>query len=121
MHRLLSMRLPKSCSFRRMEPKKWDSRLSWRRPLSQPGCGGFASSERVQGICSDEIDHQETSKAGEAIPPKLARSPGPSASERISGWLAQNGIARTGNESLMEAYARAIGVTVSEIRVYLQR
>ena len=55
------------------------------------------------------------------FPPNQVQPPGPSASERISAWLEQNGIARAGNESLMEAYARAIGVTVLEIREYFQR
>jgi hypothetical protein len=43
------------------------------------------------------------------------------AAERISAWLAQNGIARGEYESLMATFARALGVTLSELRVYLQR
>jgi hypothetical protein len=39
----------------------------------------------------------------------------------ISGWLAKNGIARGESESLMATLARALGVTTSELRVYLQR
>jgi hypothetical protein len=54
-------------------------------------------------------------------PPNRVRPSGPSAAERISEWLARNGIARGENESLMATFARALGVTLSERRVYLQR
>lgn len=54
-------------------------------------------------------------------PPSPVRLSGPSAAEKISEWLAQNGIARGENESLMATFARALGVTLSELRVYLQR
>jgi hypothetical protein len=55
------------------------------------------------------------------FPPTRAIRPGPSAAEKISGWLAQNGIARGESESLIATLARALGVTTSELRVYLQR
>jgi hypothetical protein len=55
------------------------------------------------------------------FPPKWDRLPGPSAAERISGWLGKNGIARGENESLMAAFARALHVTELDVRVYLQR
>jgi hypothetical protein len=54
-------------------------------------------------------------------PPKSPPPSSPSAAEKISGWLAQNGIVRSENESLMATYARALGVTLSELRLYLQR
>jgi hypothetical protein len=54
-------------------------------------------------------------------PPSPVRPSGPSAAEKISGWLAQNGIARGENESLMATYARALGVSLSDIRLYLHR
>jgi hypothetical protein len=43
-----------------------------------------------------------------------------SGAEYISCWLARKGIARLETESLMEAFARALGVTVAQLRVYLQ-
>jgi hypothetical protein len=55
------------------------------------------------------------------FPSNPARPAGPSAAEKISEWLAQRGIARSSNDSLMETYARAVGVTVSDVRAYLQR
>jgi len=60
-------------------------------------------------------------KLEQRFPPNPPRPPGPSAAEKISGWLAQNGIARGENESLMATFARALGVTLSELRAYLQR
>ncbi len=54
-------------------------------------------------------------------PPNRARPSGPSATEKISAWLAQNGIARGENESLMATFARALRATVADLRVYLQR
>ena len=55
------------------------------------------------------------------FPPARVCPPGPSAAEKISAWLAQQGIARGENESLMATYARALHVTESDVRVYLQR
>jgi len=55
------------------------------------------------------------------FPPNPVRPSGPSPAEKISAWLAQNRIARGENESLMATFARALGVTVSDLRVYLQR
>jgi cobalamin biosynthesis protein CobD/CbiB len=49
------------------------------------------------------------------------RPSGPSGAEKISAWLAQRGIERDENESLMATFARALGVTLSELRLYLQR
>lgn len=54
-------------------------------------------------------------------PPNRARPSGPSAAEKISAWLTQRGIERGENESLMATFARVLGVTLSERRVYLQR
>jgi len=53
--------------------------------------------------------------------PARGRPPGPSAAQKISAWLAQQGVARGENESLMATYARALGVPLSDVRVYLQR
>ena len=53
-------------------------------------------------------------------PPAPAPS-GPSAVERIGEWLARIGIVRGETESLAETAARALGIKVSELRVYLQR
>jgi hypothetical protein len=44
-----------------------------------------------------------------------------SATDYISGWLARKGIVRLETESLMDAFARSLGITVSELRVHLQR
>jgi hypothetical protein len=55
------------------------------------------------------------------FPPNRVHPSGPSAAERISGWLAQNGIARGESESLMATFARALGASLSDVRVYLQR
>jgi hypothetical protein len=55
------------------------------------------------------------------FPPSPVCPAGPSAAEKISGWLAQNGIARGESESLMATFARALGVSLSELRVHLQR
>jgi hypothetical protein len=54
-------------------------------------------------------------------PPNPPRPAGPSGAEKISSWLAQNGIARGENESLMATFARALHLTESDVRVYLQR
>ena len=40
---------------------------------------------------------------------------------RISEWLARTGIARSENESLIATFSRALGVTLSDVSVYLQR
>ena len=55
------------------------------------------------------------------FPSSSVRPAGPSAPEKISAWLAQRGIERDENESLMATFARALGVTLSELRLYLQR
>jgi len=54
-------------------------------------------------------------------PPSPVRPSGPSGAEKISAWLAQRGIERDENESLMATFARALGVTLSELRLHLQR
>lgn len=55
------------------------------------------------------------------FPSNPARPSGPPAADRISAWLSRNGIARGESESLMATFARALGVTLSDLRVYLQR
>jgi len=54
-------------------------------------------------------------------PPSPVRPSGPSAAEKISAWLAQRGIERDENESLMATFARALGLTLSDVRAHLQR
>jgi hypothetical protein len=55
------------------------------------------------------------------LPPPAPGHSGPSAAERIAEWLARIEIVRGETESLAETFARALGITVSELRVYLQR
>jgi hypothetical protein len=55
------------------------------------------------------------------LPPNPVHPSGPSAAEKISEWLTQRGIARDENESLMATFARALHVTESDVRAYLQR
>jgi hypothetical protein len=99
-----------------MEPGSWDSELSCRLPLAPPGSGDFAERfEAMRAIAS------RLQKLERRFPPCRAIRPGPSAAEKISGWLAQNGIARGESESLMATLARALGVTMSELRMNLQR
>ena len=45
----------------------------------------------------------------------------PSGAEHIATWLASKGIARGAHESLIEAFARVLGVAVQALCVYLQR
>jgi hypothetical protein len=54
------------------------------------------------------------------LPTPTPAPSGPSAVERIGEWLARIGIVRGETESLAETTARALGITVSELRVYLQ-
>ena len=60
-------------------------------------------------------------KLEQRLPPPAPAPSGPSAAERIAEWLARIGIVRGETESLAETFARALGITVSELRVYLQR
>jgi len=55
------------------------------------------------------------------FPSSSVRPAGPSAPEKISAWLAQNGIVRGESESLMATFARALGLTLSDVRAHLQR
>jgi hypothetical protein len=55
------------------------------------------------------------------LPPPVPAPSGPSAAERIAEWLARIGMVRGETESLAETTARALGIKVSELRVYLQR
>jgi hypothetical protein len=60
-------------------------------------------------------------KLEQRFPPPAPAPSGPSAVERIAEWLARIGIVRGETESLAETTARALGITVSELRVCLQR
>ena len=60
-------------------------------------------------------------KLEQRFPPPAPAPSGPSAAERIAEWLARIGIVRGETESLAETTARALGITASELRVYLQR
>lgn len=60
-------------------------------------------------------------KLEQRFPPPAPAPSGPSAFERIGEWLARIGIVRGETESLAETAARALGIKVSELRVYLQR
>ena len=55
------------------------------------------------------------------FPPAVVHPPGPSAAEKISALLTQQGIARGETERLMATYARALDVPLSDVWVYLQR
>ena len=60
-------------------------------------------------------------KLEQRLPPPAPAPSGPSAVERIGEWLASIGMVRGETESLAETTARALGITVSELRVYLRR
>ena len=56
-----------------------------------------------------------------SLPPPAPAPSGPSAGEQIADGLAQVGFARGENESLMETFARFLGITSPELRRRLQR
>ena len=60
-------------------------------------------------------------KLEQRLPPPAPAPSGPSAAERITERLARIRMVRGETESLAETFARALGITVSQLRVYLQR
>jgi hypothetical protein len=60
-------------------------------------------------------------KLEQRLPPPAPASAGPSLGEQIADGLARIGFARGENESLMETFARFLGITVRELRAQLQQ
>ena len=55
------------------------------------------------------------------LPPPAPGPSGPSVGEQIADGLARIGFARGENESLMETFARFLGITSPELRRQLER
>jgi hypothetical protein len=60
-------------------------------------------------------------KLEQRFPPQTPAPSGPSAVEYIAEFLARNGIVRRETESLIGAFARALGIIPRELHVQLQR